>query len=435
MKKTILLLILLAQIAFGQDQIKLGVNRFMHNTNSSTFLGLLSGNNISSGVGSTFIGSYSGMDNTTGTNNTFVGNASGRYNTKGSYNTYLGYDAGWQANGDYNVIIGRSAGGWATTGNNNSYIGYYSGVGTGIAPNSGNSNTFLGYVSGKINSTGSFNTFLGSNSGENNSTGSQNTFIAYQSGFKNTIGQNNVYVGWSSGYENTTGGDNTALGTQAGGQNTTGGFNTNVGKLAGYNIVGGNYNVFVGAGADVMGTNKAQLNKSGAIGFNARVSVNDAIVLGDFENSNLKVGIGVHNPRYRLDVKGTTNFEVGYTNPALKINGRDFLGLDEQGEFIVSNFKMKYQSENQWADRVFKKGYVMMPLAQLDEYIQEHEHLPGIPTASEAVEKGVSTQEMTAKLLEKVEELTRYVIELKNENESLKKDYREVLKRLPAVNK
>ncbi len=219
------------------------------------------------------------------------------------------------------------------------------------------------------------------------------------------------------------------------GTNTTGANNTFLGNTAGIGITSGQGNVFLGSSANGFGANMSTLQRSGAVGYNARVSINDAIVLGDFENTNLKVGIGVHDPQHRLDVKGVINMRAAFNNPSLKINGRDFLGTDEQGEFIVSNFKMKYQSENQWADRVFKKDYALMPLTQLEEYIKTHEHLPGIPTASEVVEKGVSTQEMTAKLLEKVEELTRYVIELKKENEGLKKDYQEVIKRLSVGNK
>ncbi|MBB3840722.1 hypothetical protein FHS57_004742 [Runella defluvii] len=227
----------------------------------------------------------------------------------------------------------------------------------------------------------------------------------------------------------TTGTANMFVGTNAG-TNTTGSNNTFLGSTAGIGITSGQGNVFLGSSANGFGANMGTLQRSGAIGYNARVSINDAIVLGDFENNNLKVGIGVHDPKFRLEVKGVINMRAAFNQPALKINGLDFLELGEKGEFIVSNFKMKYKSENQWADRVFKKGYVLMPLAQLDEYIKEHEHLPGIPTASEAVEKGVSTQEMTAKLLEKVEELTRYVIELKKENDSLKKDYKELIKAL-----
>ncbi len=59
----------------------------------------------------------------------------------------------------------------------------------------------------------------------------------------------------------------------------------------------------------------------------------------------------------------------------------------------------------------------------------ENKHLPGIPTEAEVMENGVDLGEMNKKLLEKVEELSLYVIslqkqidELKNENKSLKSD-------------
>ncbi|RDB05620.1 LamG domain-containing protein [Runella aurantiaca] len=280
----------------------------------------------------------------------------------------------------------------------------------------GTDNTFVGLRAGGFgNSIGS--TFVGKNTGINN-IGSHNAFYGLNAGSLNTTGGKNTFLGKGTGEFNTAGSENVFNGFEAGKLNTTGSFN-----------------LYIGSSANGFGANAASLQRAAAVGYNARVSINDAIVLGDFQNNNVKVGIGVHDPQHRLDVKGVINMRAALNSPGLKINGRDFLGLDEQGEFIVSNFKMKYQSENQWADRVFKKGYILMPLAQLDEYIQEHGHLPGIPTASEAVDQGVSTQEITAKLLEKVEELTRYVIELKKENESLKKDYQEVLKRLPAGNK
>ncbi len=211
----------------------------------------------------------------------------------------------------------------------------------------------------------------------------------------------------SNKFIHTTGMANTFVGKNSG-TNTTGANNTFLGNTAGLGITSGQGNVFLGSSANGFGANMSTLQRSGAVGYNARVSINDAIVLGDFENMNLKVGIGVHDPQHRLDVKGVINMRAAFNQPALKINGLDFLELGEKGEFVVSNFKMKYKSENQWADRVFKNGYVLMPLDKLEEYIQKNNHLPGIPSAQEVVEKGVGTQEMMAKFLEKIEELTLY---------------------------
>jgi hypothetical protein len=73
-----------------------------------------------------------------------------------------------------------------------------------------------------------------------------------------------------------------------------------------------------------------------------------------------------------------------------------------------------------WADYVFKDDYDLMPLNTLEAFIDENGHLPGVPTAEEAAENGVSMAQMSSVLLEKVEQLTLYVIELKKENDQLK---------------
>lgn len=74
-----------------------------------------------------------------------------------------------------------------------------------------------------------------------------------------------------------------------------------------------------------------------------------------------------------------------------------------------------------WSDFVFKPDYKLMPLNELEGFIKENNHLPNIPTEAEVKRDGINVAEMNAKLLQKVEELTLYVIELKKENEEIKK--------------
>lgn len=75
-----------------------------------------------------------------------------------------------------------------------------------------------------------------------------------------------------------------------------------------------------------------------------------------------------------------------------------------------------------WADFVFKKDYSLISLYELEAYVQKHCHLPEIPTAEEVAKDGIDVVSMDAKLLQKVEELTLYVIQLQKEIDSLKKD-------------
>lgn len=82
--------------------------------------------------------------------------------------------------------------------------------------------------------------------------------------------------------------------------------------------------------------------------------------------------------------------------------------------------ELKVQDSGNWADYVFEPGYKLMSLSDLEAHVKAEKHLPGIPSAKEVAAEGISIGHMQAKMLEKIEELTLYVIELKKENESLK---------------
>ena len=72
-----------------------------------------------------------------------------------------------------------------------------------------------------------------------------------------------------------------------------------------------------------------------------------------------------------------------------------------------------------WADYVFGNDYELMPLTKVEEYIKQNNHLPGISSAEEIESEGIDLGEMNAKLLEKIEELTLYMIEMKKQIEVL----------------
>lgn len=97
------------------------------------------------------------------------------------------------------------------------------------------------------------------------------------------------------------------------------------------------------------------------------------------------VGIGTNSPDYKLDVEGT-------------IRTRE-LKVDMEG-----------------ADFVFEDDYELRSLNEVEEFINNNKHLPDIAPAAEMEENGVNQSEMNQKLLQKIEELTLYLIELKKEN-------------------
>ncbi len=73
-----------------------------------------------------------------------------------------------------------------------------------------------------------------------------------------------------------------------------------------------------------------------------------------------------------------------------------------------------------WTGGVFADTYRLMPLPDLECYIAEQQHLPDVPSAEEVAADGLSLGQTQALLLQKIEELTLYVIDLKKENEALK---------------
>lgn len=64
-----------------------------------------------------------------------------------------------------------------------------------------------------------------------------------------------------------------------------------------------------------------------------------------------------------------------------------------------------------WPDYVFSKKYQLIPLIELEQFIDRNHHLPEIPSAHEVEKDGLNLGEMNKKLLQKVEELTLYLIE------------------------
>jgi uncharacterized coiled-coil protein SlyX len=73
--------------------------------------------------------------------------------------------------------------------------------------------------------------------------------------------------------------------------------------------------------------------------------------------------------------------------------------------------KVDIASANGWADYVFKNGYQLQTLEEVEKHIAEKGHLPNVPSAEEVAKNGINVAEMDAKLLEKIEELTLYSIE------------------------
>lgn len=90
----------------------------------------------------------------------------------------------------------------------------------------------------------------------------------------------------------------------------------------------------------------------------------------------------------------------------------DVLGRVRASEVVV-------ETPSGWPDYVFAEDYKLPSLDELELFVEENKHLPGLPSATEIAAEGQKIGEMNKLLLQKVEELTLYMIDLKKQNQRL----------------
>ena len=114
-----------------------------------------------------------------------------------------------------------------------------------------------------------------------------------------------------------------------------------------------------------------------------------------------------------LTIKESGKIGIGISNittdALLTVNG------------IIHAKEIKVSLEN-LADYVFSPEYKLMPLFEVEKFVKTNRHLPEIPSAVDVKENGLSMGEMQNKLLQKIEELTLYVIEQGKRIEQLEKN-------------
>lgn len=83
--------------------------------------------------------------------------------------------------------------------------------------------------------------------------------------------------------------------------------------------------------------------------------------------------------------------------------------LAVNGSVVATSVTVKTYAT--WPDFVFTKEHKLLTISEVEKYINEHKHLPNIPSATEVEKSGINLAQMDAKLLEKIEELTLYILE------------------------
>lgn len=357
------------------------------NSNGNTYFGYQSGLNLGSGTNNVGIGLLSTQSITTGANNVGVGPASLNKTTTGNNNS----------------AIGLSSLRENTTGSNNLAFGNEA-----LRFNiSGSSNTAIGSSALRTNNNGIFNVAVGAEALRNNTSGSRNLAFGEQTLFSNTTGQNNVAIGNSALYSNVGGNFNVAIGLNALRNKSAGTDNVAIGPYALFNNTTGTGNVAIGNRA---GENETANNKL----YIANTNTEMPLLYGDFSAKYVTIG----------DV-----------TPALRTQGTATGGYNllVKGGILTEKVKVALAAAGtDWADYVFEPSYNLMSLDEVESFTKENKHLPNVPSAEEMINSGLDVAQTSKMFMEKIEELTLYMIELNKEVKSLKAQ-NEALK--AAINK
>ncbi|WP_143307492.1 hypothetical protein [Chitinophaga vietnamensis] len=106
-----------------------------------------------------------------------------------------------------------------------------------------------------------------------------------------------------------------------------------------------------------------------------------------------------------MKINGAGNVSIGTNNSR---------GYKLAVEGTVGARRVKVSQEN-WADYVFHPDYKFPTIEEMEQYVVKEHHLPGVPSAEEVKNNGIDLGDMNKVLLQKIEELSLYIILLKKQ--------------------
>lgn len=464
----------------GSTNSGFGVNSLLNNTsnsNSAFGVGTLTFNtggfnsafgasslaSNTSGTLNCAFGTRSMELNTTGTHNVAMGHRALEFNTTGSYNVAIGYGALYRQNnppnpnlGSYNIAIGANTPRNLMSGNLNVFLGYE----TAVNLVNGSNNVIIGGVSfdpGPSTATLAGNDTSNSiilATGSWSQPSSQKLFIR-SNGYmgvglgNNQIPQNRLEINSVAAVAGTTGlrfrGFNNTLASPNGRVLTV---NTN-GDVVLTTDQGSGGSTLIQAGTNVTVTGTGVVGNpfiinslaSGCNLYSCDGTLNTVPTNANNPNPGLRtVTMGNNNLFFDTSSSVFANGTAG--------SGRVYIGnnisfpnlnntapnisqyrLLVEGGILTERVKVATNGTVNWADYVFADDYKLMPLKEVETFIANNNHLPGIESAETLSKEGLDLGDMQAKQMAKIEELTLYIIQQNKEIEELKAQMKLVIEK------
>ncbi len=200
-----------------------------------------------------------------------------------------------------------------------------------------------------------------------------------------------------------------------------------------------------------VGIDKVPASIPGSLSLPTKLDVNGNILAGSstesriscFSSSPLKSSVWSANSNYGygMGVNGLGHIYGNFNNPVsiMTFTNAGFVGIGtnfninsisspRNSDYVlyvegsIAAREIKVTAIN-FPDYVFSKNHKLLTLFELEEFINNNKHLPGIPTAKEVeANKGFEVGEMQQKLLEKIEEQTLYIIGLQKQIDEMKNE-------------
>lgn len=167
------------------------------------------------------------------------------------------------------------------------------------------------------------------------------------------------------------------------------------------------------------------------------VSANDTSLYAD--NGAINTATTISGNR----IVEMNNSNIWFNTANSNTNGKMYLGstsvypnttgnyrLFVEGGIMTEKVKVALRSSANWADYVFADDYKLMPLKEVEKFVTTNKHLPGIDSAETLAKNGLDVAEMQSKQMEKIEELTLYIIDqdkkLEAQSKAIEKNNKEI---------